>query len=118
MGLDTFASRSRGDVALTPEDERAFEDARIELCGGMYSGEGGSFRGKMYASVVLDVADVSLFQEWIPPEVVGEMAAAFDRCDPERVAAEERDVTPAEILELRRFLHLCADRGLGLIGWW
>ena len=117
MGLDTYASRSPGDRVLTAEDEQAFEDASIELCGGMFSGDDGAFRGKVYAPVVLDVTGVSLLQEWIPPAVVSEMANALHSCDPEETA-RNGDVVPEELKALVRFFRLCAERGLGLVGWW
>jgi hypothetical protein len=123
MGLDTYASRSPGDIKLTAEDRLAFEQAAIELCGGIMSGDGGSsFRGKVYLDAVDRVADASLGAEWIPPEEVRDIAAAFERCDPARVVADSKDdrypVSEVEVRELRRFFRLCAERGLGLIGWW
>jgi hypothetical protein len=118
VGLDTYASRAPADVSLTEEDEQAFEDAQIELCGGMYSGDGGSFRGKVYADVVLEVAGVSLYQQWIPPDEVARMATALEACDPDQVAEAGGRVAPDEVRSLAKFLRVCADRGLGLIGWW
>jgi hypothetical protein len=123
MGLDSYASRSPGDIELTVGDEQAFMVAGIELCGGLQSGDGGSsFRGKVYLDVVDRVADATLMAEWIPPEEVREIAAAFERCDPARVAEEsEGDHYPAtesEVVNLTRFFSLCAERGLGLVGWW
>jgi len=45
VGLDSYASRTPGDVALSPEDEEEFATSGIELCGGLFSGGGGaSFR--------------------------------------------------------------------------
>jgi hypothetical protein len=123
MGLDSYASRSPGDVELTVGDEQAFVAARIELCGGLESGDGGtSFRGKVYLDVVDRVAGASLMAEWILPEEVRAIAAAFERCDPVRVADESKDdhypATAAEVVSLRRFFRICTERGLGLIGWW
>jgi hypothetical protein len=121
MGLDTYASRAPDRTTLSDEDEHAFEEAGLELCGGMYSGDGGSFRGKVYVGAVEHVTDVSLYEPWIPPERVRGMAAAFERCDPEQVeaelAGEYGETSASEIRELGRFLHICADRGLGLRGW-
>ena len=123
MGLDTYASRSPNDVALTAEDRQAFEEAAIELCGGFWSGVGdsSSFRGKVYVAIVARVAAANLTDEWIAPAQVREIAAAFDGCDPDRVVEESsRDAYPVtrfEVLELTRFFGLCAERGLGLIGW-
>jgi hypothetical protein len=123
MGLDTFASRSPGEVVLTGADQQAFEEAAIELCGGFWSGVGdrSSFRGKVYLTVVDRVAGAQLTDEWLPPETVRRISAAFDRCDPDRVveqsANDARPVSRFEVLELRRFFDLCAERDLGVIGW-
>lgn len=123
MGLDTYPSRGPGDIELTAEDRLAFEQAAIELCGGIWSGDGGaSLRGKVYLDVVERVAGVSLLSEWITPEQVRDIADAFDHCDPAEVVGEARSdrypVAEIEVLELRRFFRVCGDRGLGLIGWW
>ena len=121
MGLDNYASRSPGDIELTEEDEKAFEQAAVELCGGMMSGGDGSFRGKVYLDVVDRVAGVSLGAEWIPPETMREIAAAFERCDLAGVVEESKGdpypVTEAEVGQLAKFFRICAERGLGLIGW-
>ncbi len=121
MGIDTFASRSPDDIVLTEEDRNAFGKANIELCGGIFSGGGndGSFRGKVYVMMILDIAGVSLTQEWIPPETVREMYTAFLNCDPQQAFDEYcwTRGTPNEILELRKFLKVCSECGLGLINW-
>jgi hypothetical protein len=124
MGLDNFASRSPKTIHLTAEDEQAFQQSGIELCGGMWSGVGdaSSFRGKVYIEVVDRVAGASLLEAWTPPEELRDIAAAFERCDPSQVVGEAMGdrypVSEAEVLELGRFFRLCAERGLGLIGWW
>ena len=120
MGLDTYASNRPDDVALTPEQTRAFEEADIDVCGGVLSGRGGSFRGKVYFNIIIDVTGVGLYEDWIPPETVREMYRALAVCDPEKVAAESDvyEVSPQEIIGLRRFFKVCAEHDLGLIGWW
>ncbi len=124
MGLDSYASRSPNRLELTAEDQHAFAQSGIELCGGMWSGVGdaSSFRGKVYVDVVDRVAGASLLEAWTPPEGLSDIAAAFERCDPARVARESTGdrypVSEVEVLALGRFFRLCAERGLGLIGWW
>jgi hypothetical protein len=120
MGLDTYAAPSpEGD--LREGDEQAFDEADLRLCGGMNSGSGGSFRGKVYSDVVEHVSGVSLYEEWIPPDTVRAMAEAFDLCDPEAVESEMAGgvyaTSAVEVRELRRFFRICADRGLGLVAW-
>lgn len=121
MGLDTYAAPSPGGE-LDEDDKSAFVTAQVQLCGGFHSGDGGSFRGKVYADVVERVTGVSLYQEWIPPETVRAMAACFTRSDPDSLAREMTDesnaVTANEIRSLGNFFGVCADRGLGLVGWW
>jgi hypothetical protein len=67
---------------------------------------------------VLDVTGVGLTQEWIPPEVVRRMAADLEACDPVAAVVGEPSVSAYEVLELRRFFRLCAERDLGLTGSW
>jgi hypothetical protein len=120
MGLDTFAQRGPGQD-LTQEDDEAFDAAEIELCGGLLSGAGGSFRGKVYAGLVHSITGEDLYEEWIPPERVKKMHEALVRCDPQEFADnhDERfgDVEEA-VANLRKFFGVCAERGLGLVGWW
>jgi len=119
MGLDTYASRSPGDVVLTPEDEAVFKALDLKLC--EWIGDG-SFRGKVYIDVVDAVAGVCLTMEWITPEEVAEMAAAFEACDPAEVSQATKDdhypASAAEVRALRHLPRLCADRGLGFVGSW
>lgn len=115
MGLDTYARKEvtcnecgQGKVRKLPEDAAAaFEDAGIELCGGMFSsnGDGGSFRGKVYNGLVEAATGQSLYQEWIEPERVSQM---FDDIHNARVDLEN----------LEKFLAVCDKYGLGLQGWW
>lgn len=123
MGLDTYAVHTPDD-GLTAEDIRAFEQAGIELCGGIFSGEGGSFRGKVYDLLILDLTGVSLYQAWIPPETVRQMAEALQRVDPDdfekNIAGNYswEKYNRATLENLRKFFEICVQRGLGLVGSW
>jgi len=135
MGLDTYAGArpptdedwkdSEDRFGLNDEDIAAFERAEAELeeedgCvfGGNY------FRGKIFNDLVRDIAGVTLYREWIPPETVAFMADAFEDCDIEQVLREQEDSgshhehSPATITSLACFFRLCADRHLGLVGSW
>ena len=121
MGLDTFASRSPDDIELTEEDLQAFQAANISLCGGIFSGDGGdgSFRGKVYAMIILEITEESLYQEWIPPETVCKMHRRLAAYESSMTKDDqETDVTDIEILNLCKFFQVCCERGLGLINWW
>jgi hypothetical protein len=123
MGLDIYAVHAPG-LGLTEEDGRAFDEAGIELCSGIYSNIFGSFRGKVYDTLILDLTGVSLYQVWIPPETVKQMAEMLHRVDPK---AFEKDLagnysweeySADTIVNLCKFFDLCAERGLGLSGSW
>ncbi len=128
MGLDSFASRNPNEVELSPEDLTAFKAANSELCGGMYSGDEGSFRGKIYDDLIREVTGVSLYQEWIPPEEIQRLSEKLDAYSPEQLAAISTRVDGAidassahnalECANLQAFFRVCAAQGLGLIGWW
>jgi hypothetical protein len=120
MGLDTFASNTSDAVRLTQAQEQAFEDARIQLCGGMFSGGGGSFRGKIYSALISQITGVSLYEAWIPPEEVRAMYRKLAAVDPQTAEAQYDvwNLHPDEILELQKFFRVCAEQDLGLIGWW
>ena len=127
MGLDNYAAR-HAEGGLTEEDCQAFEEAGIDLCGGLESDGTVSFRGKVYNTLVEEVTGVRLYQEWIPPETVAEMAAALNEYTAEELAEiwdevdplpwEDASHSPEETGHLQRFFAVCAERGLGLIGWW
>ena len=82
MGLDSIISRSPDKIMLHAADKRALNESGIELCGGMYSDGVTSFRGKVYDMFVLKVTGVSLYEEWLPPEMISEMAYALAKVDP------------------------------------
>ncbi len=127
MGLDNYAAR-HPEGGLTEEDKQAFRDAGIDLCGGIHSNGVVSFRGKWYDPLVSHVTGVSLYQEWIPPETVREMSAALNRYSARRLARiwdkvwampwEDSYHSEREVADLQRFFAICAERGLGLKGWW
>jgi hypothetical protein len=123
MGLDIFAVHAPG-LGLTEEDGRAFDNAGIELCGGIYSNIAGSFRGKVYDTLILDLTGVSLYQVWIPPETVRQMAQTLRRIDPQEFEKDLagnyswEEYSADTIVHLRRFFDLCTELGLGLSGEW
>jgi len=67
MGLDTYPSRLREQIVLTPADEAAFAAVDLPLCEWAARG---SFRGKVYLDVSTGSPASNLGEEWIPPEEV------------------------------------------------
>jgi len=119
MGLDNYAMRGP-EEELTIEDTQAFEAEGANLCGGIASGEAGSFRGKVYSGLINNITGESLFEHFIPPERVKAMYAALRDCDPNKIDyCDFRFGEPEEqIDELRKFFKVCAERDLGIVGWW
>ena len=87
----------------------------------MFSDGVTSFRGKVYSWFVEEVTGESLYQEWLPPETVAEMADKLAACDPDTVCDGSTSTTtprrPGEIRDLQKLFRICADRGLGIIAW-
>ena len=122
MGLDSIISRSSDKTVLTPEDEQALTESSISLCGGMFSDGVTSFRGKVYSWFVQEVTGESLYEEWLPPETLAEMADKLAACDPDTVCDgldldEYSTPSPGEVRDLQKLFRICADRGLGIIAW-
>jgi hypothetical protein len=114
MGLDNYASRTP-ELELTEEDEAAFEAADIHLAEGP-----SGFRGKIYQDLITGITGVSMYEHWIPPEVVRQMWMALERCDPEEVVKDQSfyNHDPEVVLELRKFFRVCVERNLGIVASW
>lgn len=120
MGLDNYARGPKGEE-LNDADLAAFEAAGPNLCGGIVSGDPGSFRGKVYFSLVLEITGVSLTDDFIEPARVKEMYEALRDCEPSLFAEhynEQVGELEGQIRELRTFFKVCAERGLGIASWW
>jgi len=123
MGLDNFASSVPDDLVLSEDDEKAFEEAGIELCGGILSGGGSSFRGKVYSDLFTAVTNKSPYNDWLPPETVKKMSEALSKHTPKELVVINKkenaydDHTEDEMVGLQKFFRVCAERGLDIIGW-
>ena len=76
----------------------------------------------MYAHLVAAVTGESLFQDWLPPDVVAAMADKLAACDADRARIRpdlDSDFVPSpgEVRDLQKLFRICADRGLGIIAW-
>jgi len=123
MGLDTYAARLRGGNVffLSDDDKNAFAKAGLNhLCYGIFSAAPWAFRGKVYNALVVEVTGVSLYQEYIQPCTVVEMAEKLGQLDAKRTAdlSDRYSRSVDEIRDLIKFFAICAERGLGLVGWW
>jgi hypothetical protein len=123
MGLDTYAVYGRdhnkyvkgGDNNIPDE---LFPDNR--LCGGMFSGGGNSFRGKVYADYVEWVTDVSLYEELIDADLVKVMAEQLSAVTEDKFNQFDNEwgITYDEAKDLAKWFSVVADEGGSVVGWW
>ena len=121
MGLDSFWELPKGNQKIE-------FDPPLRLCGGMLSGHGeGSFRGKVYDTLVETITGQSLYQELISPEAVKKMSQSISATEfdslPESMRTTQDDpsdyaVTRSEYEDLRRMFSAYAEAGACLKGWW
>ena len=96
-----------------------------KLCGGLFSGGGNSFRGKVYEGWVEVCTGVSLYEEEIPADTVAQMYddlvkltnpvnfAQFNEsgCNTYQISFEE-------VQDLLKWFEVVKDEGASIIGWW
>lgn len=114
MGLDSFWVPSLLSKAGPPKF-----DPPLNLCGGLMSESGeGSFRGKVYDSIISAVSGRTLYDEEISTEEVREIAIALEGYKPEKSDYDEHNICPQEYNDLKRMFRGYADAGYVLQGWW
>jgi len=122
MGLDVFIKPGLHKYP-SAEDVAAFAAlGDLPLAGWMAEGSLIAFRGKVYEDFVFRVCMNSLYQEWIPPREVAQMAQAIEALDYESELVKElleaTRVPESHARALGEVLKLCAKRRLGLHGDW
>lgn len=128
MGLDSYAvlpcRQENGKYPLAPKE--AFNSVPGVLVGGLFSGhgDGPSFRGRVYDGYVSEITGESLYQEYIPPEVVKEMASKLEaavaqgRTTYRDFEGDEQEISLEEARALAAWFRVCADNGFAVVGWW
>ncbi len=108
MGLDSFAM-----VGTEQMDGALFKHLPPVLCGGMFSDGESSIRGKVYDVFVSKHTGVSLYQEKIDNETIGEMIQKFtDKpVDPMGMSA-------TEVFALVEWFRTIHRNGGYIINWW
>lgn len=124
MGLDCFWMKK----AVNDNGEEVKVDANIDeeiqVCGGLFSGQGNSsFRGKVYDGIVEKASDISLYQEWIDNKDVIKIADSleqFSLSDYDSIIDSSYgfQISEDEFLNLKKMFRLHADAGHCLHGWW
>lgn len=116
MGLDCFW------VKVVPAERMGIKPTEeYKLCGGMFSGDGaGSFRGKVYAGLIDQLCNISLYQELVPECQVKEIAKTLESARWENVLAMDfaYPISEQEFKGLSKMFRFYADNDCCLMGWW
>lgn len=116
MGLDTYAYHKNAEGKPERMPDHLFEGVG-SLCGGIFSGGGSSFRGKVYAGFLHNTVGLDLYQEQIPNSKIGEAVDRLDRW----IAHNDHsfsDISRDEILALRQWFNTVYKSGGYVVGWW
>jgi hypothetical protein len=112
MGLDNFWKKNK--------DEYGIAKAKLKVCGSMLNDEDDnySFRGKVYARIIIDITMVDLYDDMIPSETVKQMADDLESVTfiPEYIA--HYDIEKDEFEDLVKMFRLHADAGHYLVSSW
>jgi len=127
MGLDTYAVYGRNHHKFRELGNNNIPDElfpKNKLCGGMFSGGGNSFRGKVYADYVEWATSISLYEETIDSDMVKVMAEQlnavteedFNQWDSSK--SNNWNITYDEAKDLAKWFSVVASEGGSVVGWW
>lgn len=124
MGLDTYAVFPKGHESYTENGNNVLPNDWFHhaLVGGMFSGDGSSFRGKVYNDYVHFVTGESLYQEEIPVDRVKRMATKLEAPNAYRSFCNSRSsghlISEDEAVMLAEWFRTVADNNSVVVGWW
>ena len=129
MGLDTYAYYPKGHPKYSSDEnvsnmlpDELFPEN--QLCGGMFSGGGPSFRGKVYNEWVEYATGYSLYEEEIPVEDVKEIYYRLSNAN-ELIFTEfneegrnDYDITWNQVQDLTKWFGVVVKEKAVVCGWW
>ena len=116
MGLDSYFKVKKYEDITFSED--------INLCGGMFSGNGydGSFRGKVYAQLIEAASNISIYEEELNHNAVCEISAGLNNFDFDTwnaTGANTWEIPKQQFEDLKKlFSEAAAIEDTVLLGWW
>jgi hypothetical protein len=128
MGLDNYAvygkehhKYNHAEDAINSIPNEFFP--QNDLCGGIFSGGGSSFRGKVYNDVVEFFTGYSLYEDVLETEDVREIFVALngvteDRFNNEFSPHNDWGITYGEVQQLAEWFHIVAEEGGSVISWY
>jgi hypothetical protein len=127
MGLDTYGAYHSSHPKYVKDNSLIPNELFPKncLCGGMFSGGGNSFRGKVYAPWVEWATGYSLYEEELTEEDVDVIVEKLSNCTNEDCYAgfvadtgNEYDVDYNELKGLLKWFEVVkSERGI-VVGWW
>jgi hypothetical protein len=131
MGLDTYAVYGKGHHKYNddPQASNLVPDElfpKNNLCGGLFSGGGNSFRGKVYNDWVEYCTGVSLYEEEIPADVVEQMYKALSKQTNPVIFGEFNNsgcndtyqIDFEQAQDILEWFKVVNDEGASIVGWW
>ena len=125
MGLDTYGLYPQGHPKNDTDSAMSIPDSLFvtnKLCGGMLSGGGNSFRGKVYSGYVEWATAQTLYQDIIQPHQVTSMANALEgavnRFNSYRRETFDSSITKEEAEQLAEWFRVVSDNNGIVVGWW
>lgn len=128
MGLDNYAVYGKEhpkydhtEGALNSIPNEFFPNNN--LCGGMFSGGGNSFRGKVYDEVVQFFTNYTLYEDILEPNQVREIATMLNEVTEERFNQEfaphnRWEITYNQVQQLAEWFHIVAEENGSVISWY
>jgi hypothetical protein len=110
MGLDSFFYKKE---LVKPE---GFPDHN--LCGGLLSGDGHSFRGKVYDTFIQEVSGETLYEDEGDHEYLETIAEALENATITEETYKAYNITQEEIDDLKKVFRYAADNNLSYFSWW
>jgi hypothetical protein len=115
MGLDTYAYYKNAEGKSERMPDHLFTGVG-SLCGGLFSGGGASFRGKVYAGFLANYIGVNLYQD--ENHKIAGVADAIQNWLDSNPHLEFSDISRQEIQCLSQWFRVVETHGGFVVGWW
>jgi hypothetical protein len=130
MGLDNYAKYGK-------DHHKYIDDPQVSnlvpnelfpdncLCGGLFSGGGNSFRGKVYDNWVEVCTGISLYEDEIPADTVAQMyddlvkltnSVNYEQFN--KSGCNTYQISFEEVQDLLKWFEVVKNEGATIIGWW
>lgn len=121
MGLDTYAVYDSLHPNYSKDGSNSLPDTLFpsnELCGGLLSGNGASFRGKHYDDYVEWATGVSLYTELITSDIVKDMYISLKNANFIEYPGDNWNISKEETEQLTEWFRVVSEEDGSIAGWW